>query len=75
MMSNVVPVCSRTGFGPDLIEHGHNGFLFDVDAPIEIIYDLVEQAFDLETNIRATVQDRTWQSFSADIRAIAENLG
>ncbi len=32
MMSNAVPVASRTGFAPDLIQHGENGFIFDLDA-------------------------------------------
>jgi glycosyltransferase involved in cell wall biosynthesis len=33
MMGNAVPVASRTGFAPDLIRHGENGFIFDLDAP------------------------------------------
>lgn len=72
MMANVVPVCSRTGFGPDLINHGHNGFLFDVDSPVEVVCDLVEQAFSLNADVRATVQNHTWERFSAEIRAIIE---
>src|SRR5262249_30654954 len=50
MMCNVVPVASRTGFGPDLIRHGENGFLFDVGAPAEVIAPLVEQAFALRAD-------------------------
>ena len=72
MMANVVPVCSRTGFGPDLIDHGINGFLFDVDSSVEVVCELVEQAYGLDTDVRASVQNRTWARFSADIRAIIE---
>ena len=75
MMANVVPVCSRTGFAPDLLDHGRNGFLFDVDAPVEAVCDLVEQAYRLDGDVRATVQDRTWERFSAEIRSIAEAKG
>ena len=32
MMSNCVPVASKTGFCPDIINHGQNGFLFDINA-------------------------------------------
>jgi glycosyltransferase involved in cell wall biosynthesis len=73
MMANVVPVCSRTGFGPDLIEHGRNGFLFQVDAPVEEVAALVEQAYALDADVRATVEDRTWERFSREIRAVAES--
>lgn len=72
MMANVVPVCSRTGFGPDLIDHGRNGFLFDVEARIEVVCDLVEEAYRLDADVRATVEDRTWERFSSEIRAIAD---
>lgn len=72
MMANVVPVSSRTGFAPDLIDDGRNGFLFDVDAPVEVVCELVERAYGLEANVRATVEDRTWERFVADVRAVAE---
>jgi glycosyltransferase involved in cell wall biosynthesis len=75
MMANVVPVCSRTGFAPDLVEHGRNGFLFEVDAPLEEVCDLVERAYGLDADVRAGVLDRTWARFSAEIRAIAEVKG
>lgn len=74
MMANVVPVCSRTGFAPDLIDHGRNGFLYDVDAPIETVCDLVERAYDLNSDVRGTVQHRTWARCSGEIQAIVESL-
>lgn len=71
MMSNVVPVASRTGIGPDIIEHGVNGFLFDVDAPIATIVDLIERAYETPTDIRKSVEHLTWERFSKQIQSIA----
>jgi len=67
MMSNAVPVASRTGFAPDIIRHGQNGFIFDLDASPETIAEMIEAAFDLPGNIRAGVQDLTWENLSARI--------
>jgi glycosyltransferase involved in cell wall biosynthesis len=71
MMSNAVPVASRTGFAPELIEDGKNGFLFDTDASAETIADLIERAYELAGNIRETVEHLTWEEFSASIVDLA----
>ena len=60
MMCNVVPVASRTGFAPDLITHGENGFLFDVDAPAETIAALVNRAFQNTCDVRSSVSHLSW---------------
>ena len=70
MMSNIVPVASRTGFAPDVIEHGRNGFLFDIGSPVELVCELIEKAFALETDIRATVEHLSWKDFSLQMNAI-----
>ena len=67
MMSNVVPVASKTGFAPDVIRHGENGFLFETDAPVETVCDLIEQAMLLPGDIRATVLDCSWEAFSGKV--------
>jgi len=72
MMSNAVPVASRTGFAPDLIRHGENGFILDVDASAEAIAEMIEAAFDLPGNIRETVEKYDWDNFSASIVKLAE---
>jgi glycosyltransferase involved in cell wall biosynthesis len=64
MMANVVPVASRTGFAPDVIEHGRNGYLFEVDADAETICGLIEQAYRLDGDVRATVERFDWQPFA-----------
>jgi glycosyltransferase involved in cell wall biosynthesis len=67
MMSNVVPVVSRTGFAPDLIRHGVNGFLFDVDAPVRSICELVDQAFALHGDVSRSVHQCNWDTFSDNV--------
>lgn len=70
MMCNVVPVASKTGFAPDIITHGNNGFLFDVDSPNEVVCDLIEKAFKVETDVRATVEHLSWKNFSLEIQKL-----
>lgn len=67
MMSNAVPVASRTGFAPDLIRNGENGFIFDLDASAEEIAGMIEQAFATKANIRQTVEHYSWNNFSSEI--------
>jgi glycosyltransferase involved in cell wall biosynthesis len=71
MMSNAVPVASRTGFAPDLIQHGRNGFIFDLDASPEKIAALIECAFMLPDNVRVTVESLDWDKFSTSIMNLA----
>jgi glycosyltransferase involved in cell wall biosynthesis len=67
MMSNVVPVASKTGFAPDVIRHGENGFLFETDAPVEVVCDLIDRAMMLTLDVRMTVLDCSWKAFSEKI--------
>jgi glycosyltransferase involved in cell wall biosynthesis len=67
MMSNCVPVASKTGYCPDVIEHGKNGYLFDLDAGYKDVIPLVELAFQNKNNIRETVMEYTWQNCSKKI--------
>ncbi len=73
MMSNAVPVASRTGFAPDLIRHGENGFIFDLEAPAEDIAEMIEAAFALPGNVRETVERYSWDNFSAAIVSMAND--
>jgi glycosyltransferase involved in cell wall biosynthesis len=71
MMSNVFPVVSDTGYNPDIITTGENGFIFDIDAPIEKICELIDHAFTLSTvDIRKTVEHLSWQNFSLDVQKL-----
>lgn len=70
-MSNAVPVASRTGFAPELIQHGRNGFLFDTGASPGAIAELIESAYELTGNIRKTVEQLSWENLSASIVKLA----
>src|SRR5690606_20308965 len=72
MMSNVVPVASRTGFAPEVIAHGKTGFVCDTDAAIETICRYIDQAYEIRADVRRTVEHLTWDRF---VRQIAPHLG
>ncbi|WP_010137041.1 glycosyltransferase family 4 protein [Ochrovirga pacifica] len=75
MLSNCIPVASKTGFCPDIISHGENGFLFDVDADYSTVMRLIEQAAkDTKTNVRATVMEHTWENCSKKIDQLFTEL-
>lgn len=63
MMSNVVPVVSRTGFGPDVIQHGVNGYIADLNASTADYCELIEKAFAIKLNIRETILHCDWDIF------------
>lgn len=67
MMANVVPVATRTGFAPDLIRHGDNGFLCEPGAPVEVFAELVDAAYALDADVRATVEHLTWDAFAREL--------
>ncbi|WP_203258811.1 glycosyltransferase family 4 protein [Hyunsoonleella ulvae] len=67
MMCNCVPVASKTGFAPDLIRHGENGYLFNLDATYKDVIPLIENAFKIEGDIRKYVLPFTWENCSKTI--------
>jgi glycosyltransferase involved in cell wall biosynthesis len=67
MMSNIVPVASRTGFAPDVIRHGENGYTFDTNSDVDTVASLIRQALKLKTNVRQTVQHLTWKNFASQL--------
>jgi glycosyltransferase involved in cell wall biosynthesis len=70
MMSNVVPVASRTGFSEDVVRHGDNGFLFPVDAPVSEICALIEKAFALDADVRSDALELSWRNYSLAIQKL-----
>jgi glycosyltransferase involved in cell wall biosynthesis len=69
MMSNVVPVATRTGFAPDVITDGHNGFLIDIEASAEQVVERVAAAFELRTNVRADAVHLDWERYAGFVLA------
>ena len=72
MMCDVFPVVSKTGFAPDIIEHGKNGFLFDVDAPKGEIIDLIKEGLKKDVKVRETVKHLNWFNFSNTVQRYAD---
>ena len=74
MMCDVFPVVSKTGFAPDVIQDGVNGFLFDVDSSVDEIVEKIKLALSMTCDVRKTVEDFSWENFSQKIqRAVADN--
>ena len=67
MLCNVVPVATRTGFGPDLIKHGENGFLFDSTAPVDEVIPLIKKAYKLKANVREAAEQHSWKNYGEKI--------
>ncbi len=72
MMCNIVPIASNTGFAPDIITHGENGFIFDIDSSCEVVCNLIEQAFTIQTDIRKTVENLSWKNFSLSVQKLLD---
>ncbi len=72
LMCNIVPVASRTGFAPDVIRHGENGFIFDVGSPASVVCGLIEKAFELKADVRQSADpELSWEHFSQQIQKLA----
>lgn len=67
MLSNAVPVVSRTGFCPDVVKHGINGYLFETDASPKNVCELIYKAFAMKANVRDSVIEFSWKRYSKDI--------
>lgn len=74
MLCNLVPVASKTGFCVDIINHGENGFLFDIDATAEDVIPMIETAYALKTDTRECVIDYTWEKSAKKIDELFEEL-
>jgi glycosyltransferase involved in cell wall biosynthesis len=74
MLSNVVPVVSNTGFAPDLIIHGKNGFLFEVDSRSDSVIKLINEAFDLKENVRQYALPHSWENYGKKIGNLFEEI-
>lgn len=70
MACNIVPVASQTGFAPDLIEDGVNGYLFPVDAGADAISVLIDKALINQYVVSDSVNDYTWANFAKAIEKV-----
>lgn len=68
MMMGLPVVSSNTGFAKDIIEENVNGYIFEVDDPIDDIFNKVIKAFDLNSrDILEKAKNLTWKSFVQEI--------
>lgn len=67
MLSNCFPIASKTGFGPDVIEHGKNGFLFDAETDYREVIELIKQVDHMNIDVRATALQHSWENCSKKI--------
>jgi glycosyltransferase involved in cell wall biosynthesis len=67
MMCNVMPVAARTGFAPDIIDHGVNGFLFDSTSRTEDVCELIRLATSMTCKARESVMHLDWRRFATQI--------
>lgn len=70
MLSNVVPVVSNTGFSGDIVKHGTNGFLFDVNENADVVCGLIRHAFEMKENVRKYVTNYNWNTYAAEIEKL-----
>ncbi len=67
MLSNCFPIASKTGFCPDIISNGKNGFLFDIDADYTEVIRLIKLADSKTIDVRQTALEHSWKNCSQKI--------
>lgn len=67
MLSNCFPITSKTGFCPDIIKHGYNGFLFEIHAPYTEVMALIKEADSKTLDVRATALPYSWEQCAKKI--------
>ena len=67
MLSNCFPIASKTGFCPDVISDGYNGFLFDVDSDYSEVIRLIKLADSKTIDVRQTALEHSWKNCSQKI--------
>jgi len=70
MLSNCFPIASKTGFCPDIISDGKNGFLFDIDADYTEVIRLIKLADSKTIDVRQTALEHSWKNCSQKIDAL-----
>ena len=64
MSCGLVPIATDTGWAPDIIVNGVNGYILPTDANIETVMSFIDLALELDpTNIRDSICGLTVQSF------------
>jgi len=72
MMTNVPALATRTGFTEDVIIHGGNGYIFDIDSSAEQVIFLIKKLGELKADTRSTVLQYSWDNFCNNIIELFE---
>ena len=62
MLSNCIPVVTRTGFCEDLIKDGKNGYLFNPNDSADHVIELLKKAETIQHNTREDVLPYSWKN-------------
>ena len=74
LMTNIPVIATRTGFAEDIITHGENGYIFDIEkCPVEKVVSHVKQLGNLEQDLRTKALRYSWDNFSDSIIKILIN--
>jgi glycosyltransferase involved in cell wall biosynthesis len=74
MLCNIVPVASNTGFSPQLIENGKNGFLFNSTDPVNNVIELIRKAYDIKISVREAAEPHSWKNYGLKIGELFKEI-
>ena len=71
----VIPIATRTGFAPDLIQEGENGYLLPLVPKVSEVLDTLQEA--LSTKLKIKSSGLSWDRITSmtiqDLREIQTN--
>ena len=71
----VIPITTRTGFAPDLIREGENGYLLPLVPSVADVLDEIQEALSAKLKIKSSglTWDRITSMTIQDLREIQTN--
>ena len=71
----VIPICTNTGFAPDLIEHGRIGYLLNIPPTVSEVKRALLEACNHASIKRVDVSHLTWKTFCDHLESDTETPG
>ena len=71
----VIPICTNTGFAPDLIEHGRTGYLLNIPPTVSEVKRALLEACNHASIKRVDVSHLTWKTFCDHLESDTETPG
>jgi glycosyltransferase involved in cell wall biosynthesis len=64
LLSNAIPIATKTGFAEDIITDGVNGHILEIECKLEHVVNKIRLAVaDTETNVRKSSLHLSWSAF------------